>query len=111
MVSRNLKRSTCSGLCIPLVFPAVPHKTDKTIFVNWIKGHSGNKLHECADRHAARAACRPINGPSRTPNESKYPYALYFYECLITGDVRKHVNKCVKRSTSESGQTRGPKVC
>jgi hypothetical protein len=26
MVSRNLKRSTCSGLCIPLVFP-VPHKT------------------------------------------------------------------------------------
>jgi hypothetical protein len=25
-VSRNLRRSTCSGLCIPLVFP-VPHKT------------------------------------------------------------------------------------
>jgi ribonuclease HI len=66
---------------------------DKTIFVNWIKGHSGNKLHECADRHAARAAFRPINGPSRKPNESKYPCALYFYECLITGDVRKHAKQ------------------
>ena len=53
--------------------------------MNWIKGHSGNKLHECADRHAARAAFRPINGPSRKPNESNYPYALYFYESLITG--------------------------
>ena len=59
----------------------------------WIKGHSGNKLHECADRHATRAAFRPIDGPNRTPNESKYPYALYFYECLITGDVRKHVKR------------------
>ena len=66
---------------------------DKNIHVNWIKGHSGNKLHECADRHAARAAFRPIDGPSRTPKESKFPYALYFYECLITGDIRKHVKK------------------
>jgi hypothetical protein len=72
----------------------------------------------CADIHAARAAFRPITGPSRTPNESKYAYALYFYECLITGDIRKHVKKVCQeihlrkwRKISGNGERWGPKAC
>jgi hypothetical protein len=80
------------------------HPADRTIFINWIKGHSGNKLHECAERHAARVAFRSAIERNRTPEGSKY--RLYFYECLITGDVRQHntSSKYVRQSILRSGE-------
>jgi hypothetical protein len=32
---------------------------NEALEISWIKGHSGNKLHESADRHAAGIAFRP----------------------------------------------------
>ena len=67
-----------------------PNST-KNIRIEWIKGHSGNKLHECADRNAARAAFRHTMEPERMPRDTRHKFALHFYECLVTGDVRQHV--------------------
>ena len=60
--------------------------------VEWIKGHSGNAMHDRADRRAKRASFRP---PHRTDvrrfPDSPFHFHLYFYECLVRDDARKHV--------------------
>ena len=66
--------------------------------ISWIKGHSGDRLHECSDRHAARIAFRHTETePNRNPTYINYPFVLYFYQCLIEGDVRKHVKEVSKQ--------------
>ena len=76
------------------------------INIQWIKGHSGNRLHECADRNAARIAFRrttirephpnvPMQHANQLDIESK-TYPLYFYECLVSNDIRKHAKTVCK---------------
>eukprot|EP00959_Pyramimonas_sp_CCMP1952_P357818 7491659-Pyramimonas_sp.AAC.1 len=85
--------------------PTEAHPT-KSLKIAWIKGHSGNRLHECADRQAARIASRIIT-TSRGPNpnqlihnytthRSASYYPLYFYECLVSNDIRKHARSVCK---------------
>ena len=64
--------------------------------LQWIKGHSGNKNHDKADRHAARIAFRHTTPPPRYPEHTELPIALYFYECLVTTDIRQHVKLVCK---------------
>ena len=73
-----------------------------TLTIQWIKGHTGNRLHECADRNAARMAFRRTSIRGQNPNtpipshtETKL-YPLYFYECLVQNDIRKHVKTVCK---------------
>ena len=64
--------------------------------IEWIKGHSGNKHHERADRKAARVAFRHTTLPCRFPKNQTNPFCLYFYECLVGEDIRAHVQLVCK---------------
>jgi hypothetical protein len=39
--------------------------------------------------------CWNIN--KRNPTYMNYPFVLYFYQCLIEGDVRKHVKEVMSK--------------
>ena len=64
--------------------------------IDWIKGHSGNPLHEKPDRHAARIAFRHTTMPQRYPESTSYPFCLYLYECLVEEDIRQHIQLVCK---------------
>ena len=68
----------------------------KRVQLEWIKGHSGNKLHELADRHAARIAFRHTTTPQRFPANDDHPFYLYFCECLVEEDIRAHTQLVCK---------------
>ena len=68
----------------------------KRVQLELIKGHSGNKLHELADRHAARIAFRHTTTPQRFPANDNHPFYLYFCECLVEEDIRAHVQLVCK---------------
>ena len=68
-------------------------------------------LHECSDRHAARIAFRHTETePKRNPTYINYPFVLYFYQCLIEGDVRKHVKEVNKQIWLKNGNNYPHKV-
>ena len=70
--------------------------TEPNVTINWIKGHSGNKLHELTDRIAARVAFRHTKIPERFPTYTRYQFCLYYYECLIEEDIRAHIQLVCK---------------
>jgi hypothetical protein len=73
------------------------HEPDPDWFtIAWIKGHSGNPHHERADRKAARIAFRHTALPGRYPKNQSNPFCLYFYECLVEGDIRAHIQLVCK---------------
>ena len=91
----------------------------RKVSIRWIKGHSGNKLHEIADRHAARVAFSPTRSTEgRAPKDTQnFPHALYFYECLLASSRVIFVTMLrhfAKKDTSRNGgrwqrKTRWPK--
>ena len=70
--------------------------TEPNMTIRWIKGHSGNKLHELTDRMAARVSFRHTKIPERFPAYMKHQFCLYYYECLIEEDVRAHIQLVCK---------------
>ena len=56
----------------------------------WVKGHSGDLRHDRADRRAKRASFRPPHDFRRFP-DSEFHFHLYFYDCLVEDDVRRHI--------------------
>ena len=83
---------------------------DPFLAIDWIKGHSGNPLHEKSDRHAARAAFRHTKTPQRYPENDNDLFCLYVYECLVEEDIIHHVQKVCKELWLKNGEKNHPRV-
>jgi len=81
--------------------------------ITWIKGHIGHRLHDCADRHAARIAFRRTTDRCQRLNTERTAdtkYTLHFYECLVSNDIRahvKHVTKAAHQTKWAAKQSQG----
>jgi ribonuclease HI len=65
--------------------------------LKWVRGHAGIKIQETVDRHAGRAAMRHTVTPLHYPAHiAEHAFTLHFYECVVKGDVRKHVTNVLK---------------
>eukprot|EP00976_Prorocentrum_cordatum_P007033 140192-Prorocentrum_minimum.AAC.1 len=61
---------------------------NKSLKIEWIKGQSGNRLHKCADRQAARIAFRRTT--SRGPNPNQLIHNTTLQKAITRKDTSHH---------------------